>query len=84
MLGVSPATVANLERGWTRTPEQPIRPQRDIIVALANLLKIDEQYLYEVYGISAPAKIMFDVTGLSVTDIAQVRGYIDGLKQRPK
>lgn len=84
VLGVSPGTVANLERGWTYTPEQPIKPQRDTIVALAELLGIEEHELYEAYMISAPVKKVFDVTGLSVTDIERVKGYIDGLRQRSK
>lgn len=79
---VSANTVANIERGYAKTPDTPIRPGRDTLVKIADALGLDPGMLLDAYGIEGRRSSRFDVTGLSPQQVAQVRGYIDGLRDQ--
>lgn len=81
-IGVWGNTIANIERGYVKNPEKPIRPDRDTIANIATVLGIDEQRMFATYGVEGPRFVRFNVNGLSPTQVEQVRGYIDGLREQ--
>lgn len=80
--GVWGNTIGNIERGYVKTSNKAIRPDRDTITNIATILGIDEKRMFDAYGLEGPRFVRFNVDGLSPTQVEQVRGYIDGLREK--
>lgn len=82
LAGCTNGTIANIERGRGHNPKKPYKPDRDTVANIAEVLGIDEQRMYDAYGIAGRRYVRFDVTGLSPSQVEKVRGYIDGLREK--
>jgi len=82
LVGVSPHTINHIERGWTRTPDKPIRPQRETVVKLAEVLDLDLNKMLDVYGLTSRTYAQFNIAGLTAADVEKVKRFIDGLRKK--
>lgn len=82
-LGVSPNTIKAIEQGWLHEPQEPYKPQRKSLVAIAGGLNIPLERMLAAYGYETGErdKAQFDVSGLTPEQVESVRAFIEVLKQ---